>query len=607
MQNTVSTKNNRISDFGQKIGGAKKDLWKERGLDISDLFSMNDAEKEKYVLKKNVWQKPDYEKMVEDGMPVELAYAIKMVYDAVPVRPQRSNSTCNEDYIEFVRCLRRAVSTVDSFEKLNAAGKSFLYGDSEYPARVTKGSCYVQPTDKAYGLVNNKLLRALTVSSYTLAKYGRDIRKKQFCVPKEEKLPAGFSVVKSHDGIWFVSKGHCILADGFLSREEAVEKAKEIGTKAASNRKKAFVPPQLESVERNGLPDVRNGKNVDGDDYISAFHIRGGEFGNWLSEKDAQTSLNMAYEAFCDFADVLGIEPPRVSFGNRLSIAFGARGNGNAVAHYEPMREVINITKMRGAGSLGHELFHALDDICGKKLGLGGFMTKSLSRAVPESVRNLMKVMTEKQLSAEESRNIHLKEMERKESRLIRSVSYYFTDKEFGKTLAQTVISQLSDKELCTENSKLSLCETLAEMVSDSRKNHTGRCIPKEERNQLKWEFYSYATTFLNGSVPAVGLTDFYKNSKEMDRISSREKNGYWSSEVEMFARAGACYLTDMLREKGGRSDYLSGHSESCVGMTTDNGGEIKFIPAMPQGEERKRINRAFREMIEELKAKKIL
>ena len=32
-------------------------------------------------------------------------------------------------------------------------------------------------------------------------------------------------------------------------------------------------------------------------------------------------------------------------------------------AHYEPVQRVINLTKMGGGGSLGHEWAHALDNI----------------------------------------------------------------------------------------------------------------------------------------------------------------------------------------------------------------------------------------------------
>ena len=44
MANTI-----QHEDFGEKIGGAKKDLWKDRGLYADDLSSMNEREAEKFV------------------------------------------------------------------------------------------------------------------------------------------------------------------------------------------------------------------------------------------------------------------------------------------------------------------------------------------------------------------------------------------------------------------------------------------------------------------------------------------------------------------------------------------------------------------------------
>lgn len=46
-------------DFGEKIGGARKDLWKERGLYTEDLETMNEREAERFVRKENIWKRPD--------------------------------------------------------------------------------------------------------------------------------------------------------------------------------------------------------------------------------------------------------------------------------------------------------------------------------------------------------------------------------------------------------------------------------------------------------------------------------------------------------------------------------------------------------------------
>ena len=86
-----------------------------------------------------------------------------------------------------------------------------------------------------------------------------------------------------------------------------------------------------------------------------------------------------------------------------------------------------------------------------------------------------------------------------------------------------------------------------------------------------------------------------------MDKACAKEQNGYWSSTCEMFARAGACFVTDALLAKGAKNDYLSGHSECCVSMQFNNDGTSEVIKATPQGKERQRINDAIRIMLNDL------
>ena len=82
--------------------------------------------------------------------------------------------------------------------------------------------------------------------------------------------------------------------------------------------------------------------------------------------------LNMGFEALKDLAAALHVSDKDIAHQGTLAIAFGARGSGNAAAHYEPLRKVINLTKMHGAGSLAHEWWHGLDDYLGGKMGAKG-------------------------------------------------------------------------------------------------------------------------------------------------------------------------------------------------------------------------------------------
>ena len=124
--------------------------------------------------------------------------------------------------------------------------------------------------------------------------------------------------------------------------------------------KQKYNPITIENPIREGAECLR-GLDVEGDDYLKTFKFRGGEFGNWLNGKERQITLNAGYEGLMDLAQALGVTPESIGLGGKLAIAFGARGHGNALAHYEKLLNVINLTKMKGSGALAHEYGHAMD------------------------------------------------------------------------------------------------------------------------------------------------------------------------------------------------------------------------------------------------------
>ena len=67
----------KINDFGKKIGGAKKDLWKERNMIFEDTIEMTEAEKRKYVKRDNIWKKIDTEELLEKGYPRLIVFWLK--------------------------------------------------------------------------------------------------------------------------------------------------------------------------------------------------------------------------------------------------------------------------------------------------------------------------------------------------------------------------------------------------------------------------------------------------------------------------------------------------------------------------------------------------
>ena len=609
-------------DFGEYIGGAKKELWKGRGLAICDLDEMNAEERKKYVKKDNIWVKPDYKKMIADGMDIVVVWAVKKIRDAIPSNPYFSSSFSPEThsryingYINFVSDIRDMAMELKTRNDLLRIKDGFLYGNG-YIDNEKSSSYRKYPSEKCYGNMTNKLFQALSMDEYKISVYQMEVRRKQFGMDVKEKLPTGYSILQYDGkkmkfesmipGTWYVIRNNCyVMAENLPTREDAVKKAQELGTVKKRNTKKQFIPNQLQNIIRSGLTDVRAGRNISGQDFIDTFHIRGGEFGNWMSELDAQSSMNMAYEAFFDFADALGIKLSDASFGGHLSIAFGARGSGNMIAHYEPAREVINITKLRGAGSLGHELFHALDDICGKKLGLNGMMSRSenCSAAMKEVIDCMCyKPASLDEISREKERNVSAA----RES-FIRKIHVFLPDKDLSDSqrtkrdsLIELSLQPYSDLDHHTAPSFLNDLYIL-------RKDVFGHIIKKNDRKIILYAWISYQTSLSFTGENLKVHTEYYQSSMAMDKYSKKEPFGYWGSVTEMFARAGSCFLVDEIAKKGGVNDYLTGHSESAMVQVVDVKGKTIMIKAYPEGEERIRINSAIRKLIEYLKDEGIL
>lgn len=133
-----------------------------------------------------------------------------------------------------------------------------------------------------------------------------------------------------------------------------------------SGRKKQFNPAELyisDNVERKG-PDVDLGDTANQQKMlVDDFKMRGIQWGNSVTDSEREHHLKEANLALSDLTDVLGLPHQMASFNGRLGLAFGARGKGTAMAHYEPSLRVINLTRKNGVGSLAHEWGHFFDNV----------------------------------------------------------------------------------------------------------------------------------------------------------------------------------------------------------------------------------------------------
>lgn len=406
----------KLNDFGEKIGGAKKDIW-------AIFHAATDAEQEKIARKTALWPHPNYKKMVASGIPKEVCFWKEQVRKSVSAKPTGNK----ELYIKFVLDLKSAIEACNSMDDIQV-----FYQDSITAFLVnvpdTKMWKYTNQQTKAF-FDGNVILRYV----YHRDRISMDCVNTHFLESSEEAEARRYGIIEITKDNLTVSMRKGIYVNkirtddyicSFRSRESiqkliaennqaflAMHDSKNLGVfktkeeaeaaieteKSAKNmqKKDSFLPPHLSKIEREGS-NYRYFRLTDGNILISRYGLRGGEFGNYTTSKDRLASLNMAYDAFEDLYKALGVSPKDMSLGGDLAIAFGARGRGNAMAHYEPVKNVINMTKYRGAGSLAHEWGHAMDQYIGKIFGVNGFASESLAAStIPDSVRDLVNALQE--------------------------------------------------------------------------------------------------------------------------------------------------------------------------------------------------------------------
>ena len=356
--------------------------------------------------------------------------------------------------------------------------------------------------------------------------------------------------------------------------------------KHKGKRKSTFELIVADSIERIGGDPVMINST---EELKDTFGFRDIQSGNWVlkDKTSAKFHVENAAAAMMDLSDIVKIDPKSLAFGGRLALALGARGTKGALAHYEPVQRVINITKMKGGGSLGHEWFHAIDNILGEVLGVDGATGAGKYLSI------------DPMMVAEKSINLSVafaKLQEAMKTGDVRAPEVFrITDKDVELAL-------LNIKENSTRLAKLIFdAKDAKEAVDivDSKLGSPHRS--KRRKNHSQWR--KVAVAFFNQDkvgepiVLSTGepISEFYANSKKLDAERSRP---YWSTTHEMAARAFQAFLEDSLKDQNRRNDYLSYGADNAL-----YGG---YHQAYPEGEERRKINLAFESLFEVIKSEKI-
>lgn len=385
----------RIEDFGEKIEGAKKDLWTS----YKDKLSSELPDDESKIRLADAFPEPDYGAAIAEGVGIDVLAAIKALRDTIPPKPRHPYRVAR--WVNMVKLLRGLSKnlldgTIDirTFDN-NLVGSPTLammrqtvetYRLLGYPD-FTKARGWRIESD-LYTHANGekletpeyryRLRKGNTVNTHLFDNIHDAVDALRERINAEEpkkKVKLDLYEVRATGELIIgkkVASGKYIdLKTGFKSVKEAREylKAHEDELIAELAKRKVEPMTRREVNEARIGEDYRNG-NVSPEQFSEMFGFRGVQFGNWVEQSKRVEDLNQAYDALIDLSKILNIPTRAISLNGSLGLAFGARGSGgkNApLAHYEPGEVVINLTKKKGAGSLAHEWFHALDNNIGKR------------------------------------------------------------------------------------------------------------------------------------------------------------------------------------------------------------------------------------------------
>ena len=327
----------KLNDFGQKIGGAKKDIW-------AIFKEATEDEQSKMARKAALWKHPKYEALEKQGIPREVLFWRDQMRDAVAPKPVKNIGI--EEYMSFVLDVKSDAEecrTLDDIKKFYKGSDSKISGIFKYLEKASD-----DPKDRHWKYASStakQLLDGNTVLRYVyhIDRIKKDSDASMFMATLDEKEDKKYEIIKctaenmcsekfddkrfknvitlpnsivtffdtaNYTSLLSESDENAVYVPMYnkktrigvaLSELEAKnmiskDKSKRLSEKEDA-KKETFLPPHLSVIERTGS-SYNFFKFSDGGVLMARYGLRGGEFGNYTTSKDRIGSINMAYDAF---------------------------------------------------------------------------------------------------------------------------------------------------------------------------------------------------------------------------------------------------------------------------------------------------------------------
>lgn len=592
-------------DVGDKVGGARKDTYTKNFTADPTMQNLEALEKEapevaqKMCVKANILPKLDFESEFKNGVEINAAMLKQLLYDRIAPKPQGDKPEDRKAYLMGINKLHRIFAPMKTVSEMRNA-------ISELGQIASAGKRYDDAKESlAKYEANPKQYSYFNADSYkeTLAKASEAKKMLDFSA-LGDKLEAFFTKYDSRmRTIQTISDKKLNWDTYFKAPEEGEDEKKRSDIKGAG--KKKWERMAVSEHQRTGGKETSVKKP---EDMVSQFGMKGVEFGNWVDDASGLFHLKRSAEAFHDLADIVGVEDKDISLNGRLSMAFGARGKAGAVAHYEPDRKVINMTKFGGAGSLAHEWAHALDNIMyayshdsGGSLSLAADAPQSMGDNDPELKRLYGTLMDAVQKPTPgQPGGVKRVSYDTEKNQMSRYFPEMRRDIEGGMGMEDVMTKwavkyqgqfDASMRAIDSMRSRFSAKELDKRVVSAQRelkanlKDLPHYVAQEARRAQLQKQGLTgrdaWGAAHIKGDIKMpTGQSEYYTRMQEFDGTGKP----YYAKGCEMFARVFESLIEDKLTAKKRKNNYLVWDTKTSKG---------NLDAPFPVGEERTNMHQA--------------
>lgn len=177
-RNRTTSKNKMThKDVGEKIGGAKKDIYRAKlkndgVLNLSDLIKMINESRNsktpfagKLVVKQNVWSKPEPAKMQTSGMTAGGAFLVNWLYSLIVKKPKPEQM---EDYakgLNMIASMTKNIKSVKDFESFKDAVRKNIPPQAAYYSVKPETRAKMQKERAKYEALGKRFMKHIAWNS----------------------------------------------------------------------------------------------------------------------------------------------------------------------------------------------------------------------------------------------------------------------------------------------------------------------------------------------------------------------------------------------------------------------------------------------------------